>query len=136
MFFSVSVPRCLVFILTVVLFYTVRFMRFFFLMIRRPPRSTRTDTLFPYTTLFRSPAHALARVHAGVGVQRTQQAHRTIDPLLDHLRSEEHTSELQSLMRISYAVFCLKKKRTGQRSSLRRQHDGEIEREKGGTTVT
>src|SRR3546814_4172463 len=84
----------------------------FFLMIRRPPRSTRTDTLFPYTTLFRS-----VRRHAASGV-------RLRDKLPGFLpvpircqdfrcsrRSEEHTSELQSLMRISYAVFCLKKKK-------------------------
>src|SRR3546814_4231576 len=69
-------------------------------MIRRPPRSTRTDTLFPYTTLFRS--HRLGHVFAG----------RHPDPQPgEPLRSEEHTSELKSLMRISYAVFCLKKKR-------------------------
>src|SRR3546814_15709533 len=83
-----------------------------FLMIRRPPRSTRTDTLFPYTTLFRSPPgrsvaretvaracppQALPRSCNGAGA-RAQ-------------RSEEHTSELQSLMRISYAVFCLNKKK-------------------------
>src|SRR3546814_19110950 len=81
---------------------------FFFLMIRRPPRSTRTDTLFPYTTLFRSDGgardrlrHALCRV-AGEIPEGRQPAQR----------SEEHTSELQSLMRISYAVFCLKKKTT------------------------
>src|SRR3546814_4258143 len=84
-------------------------------MIRRPPRSTRTDTLFPYTTLFRSHRHrrgrrplfghptlvlhhGLRRPAAGLGGN-----HRPG-------RSEEHTSELQSLMRISYAVFCLKKK--------------------------
>src|SRR3546814_13668548 len=76
---------------------------FFFLMIRRPPRSTRTDTLFPYTTLFRSPwLHSVAcsRPRA-VQMPRPRHLHR---------RSEEHTSELQSLMRISYAVFCLKKK--------------------------
>src|SRR3546814_1740282 len=75
-------------------------------MIRRPPRSTRTDTLFPYTTLFRS-----ARLP---GVQdprlgRRQARHRADDGRARG-RSEEHTSELQSLMRISYAVFCLKKK--------------------------
>src|SRR3546814_6339846 len=78
---------------------------FFFLMIRRPPRSTRTDTLFPYTTLFRSRA---APVRAGRPVppnRRAAAADRRSAP-----RSEEHTSELQSLMRISYAVFCLKKK--------------------------
>src|SRR3546814_3542294 len=83
---------------------------FFFLMIRRPPRSTRTDTLFPYTTLFRSERQAAG--YAAIRV--VAAAHRDfavrgvdIDPLA---RSEEHTSELQSLMRISYAVFCLKKK--------------------------
>src|SRR3546814_6880153 len=85
-------------------------------MIRRPPRSTRTDTLFPYTTLFRSLARPsrkqrvrtlwISDVHLG-----------TRDCQAEHLsqflkgRSEEHTSELQSLMRISYAVFCLKKKK-------------------------
>src|SRR3546814_8589841 len=90
-------------------------------MIRRPPRSTRTDTLFPYTTLFRSPhssrwpAGAVERHHAepaarcrrrGAGAGRAAAArHRARG------RSEEHTSELQSLMRISYAVFCLKKKK-------------------------
>src|SRR3546814_3943745 len=77
---------------------------FFFLMIRRPPRSTRTDTLFPYTTLFRSPvAHFCRRLRGG------RAACRRI-PRRSPDRSEEHTSELQSLMRISYAVFCLKKK--------------------------
>src|SRR3546814_4978314 len=96
---------------------------FFFLMIRRPPRSTRTDTLFPYTTLFRSAVgvggvdevdpqiervmdagHRLVALHPdAVGQPRTEG---------DFRRSEEHTSELQSLMRISYAVFCLKKKNT------------------------
>src|SRR3546814_4593535 len=100
-------------------------------MIRRPPRSTRTDTLFPYTTLFRSD-----RVHVelrkDVGLQEIEQLHARhllddhagddiarvrILPLgagreIERLpRSEEHTSELQSLMRISYAVFCLKKKK-------------------------
>src|SRR3546814_1337092 len=74
-------------------------------MIRRPPRSTRTDTLFPYTTLFRSCLTVLHRILS------------QIDRLPDQARSEgstrseEHTSELQSLMRISYAVFCLKKKK-------------------------
>src|SRR3546814_5555271 len=74
---------------------------FFFLMIRRPPRSTRTDTLFPYTTLFRS----LSR---GALSRPPKSAATAIGPV--NCRSEEHTSELQSLMRISYAVFCLKKK--------------------------
>src|SRR3546814_2353826 len=87
---------------------------FFFLMIRRPPRSTRTDTLFPYTTLFRSvrfrdqyprPLCADGPACAIAGAQRCSM------PALNHSRSEEHTSELQSLMRISYAVFCLKKKK-------------------------
>src|SRR3546814_9436800 len=136
------------------------FVVFFFVMIRRPPRSTRTDTLFPYTTLFRSehgherqcddeqaeeqrradldrglsddtPARASRKALVGMLVRPS------LDPLmriLDHhdrridhradrdrdspqghdvgVRSEEHTSELQSLMRISYAVFCLKKKKT------------------------
>src|SRR3546814_5319299 len=99
----------------------------FFLMIRRPPRSTRTDTLFPYTTLFRSPGTARA-VDAGIaGADLELHGHAVRHAGLQlHLgvvaaeqgepRSEEHTSELQSLMRISYAVFCLKKKK---RQSLR-----------------
>src|SRR3546814_2966563 len=70
-------------------------------MIRRPPRSTRTDTLFPYTTLFRSPR--TTRPKGRPGGLRPERRRRQ--------RSEEHTSELQSLMRISYAVFCLKKKK-------------------------
>src|SRR3546814_13828553 len=82
---------------------------FFFLMIRRPPRSTRTDTLFPYTTLFRSPAYLLHhRRH--VRGDEPVWLHHQARPDRDG-RSEEHTSELQSLMRISYAVFCLKKKK-------------------------
>src|SRR3546814_3633182 len=102
-------------------------------MIRRPPRSTRTDTLFPYTTLFRSSF----RRHPDRTVETDGFAveHQVLQDALDHqrelvrlaepareryllaerilcfLRSEEHTSELQSLMRISYAVFCLKKKK-------------------------
>src|SRR3546814_7042427 len=104
-------------------------------MIRRPPRSTRTDTLFPYTTLFRSsPARWASRRGIASRSLRTMESfgkalpHKVgvlIDwkaPQLSRLftdmlafafddRSEEHTSELQSLMRISYAVFCLKKKR-------------------------
>src|SRR3546814_8500422 len=90
-------------------------------MIRRPPRSTRTDTLFPYTTLFRSFAHG----PKATGLSRAAHflrgaCHRNAAPSIPGkpfsrtgragLRSEEHTSELQSLMRISYAVFCLKKK--------------------------
>src|SRR3546814_10182885 len=94
-------------------------------MIRRPPRSTRTDTLFPYTTLFRSAwADSIDRIQkelrAAVDASQLMQAQA---PLFEkgwienvvkvhvNVRSEEHTSELQSLMRISYAVFCLKKKK-------------------------
>src|SRR3546814_4950357 len=123
---------------------------FFFLMIRRPPRSTRTDTLFPYTTLFRSAGFVGGGARRGLvageaqlddvgrdarltggrvradghssralalgqqGPQPFEQRHRA--------RSEEHTSELQSLMRISYAVFCLKKKKNNTNNTLRRQH--------------
>src|SRR3546814_2004835 len=99
---------------------------FFFLMRRRPPRSTRTDTLFPYTTLFRSlrDMHQIVALELlGVGhlaVERLGVGDRLFeesDLLLQAFgrpvgkRSEEHTSELQSLMRISYAGFCLKKKK-------------------------
>src|SRR3546814_3681723 len=88
-------------------------------MIRRPPRSTRTDTLFPYTTLFRSRlqhAQRLASFQANTSKcyvrSPSLESACTNKPLLrwQTRRSEEHTSELQSLMRISYAVFCLKKK--------------------------
>src|SRR3546814_3332542 len=102
---------------------------FFFLRIRRPPRSTRTDTLFPYTTLFRS-GQGRARPGLPVGKQGDHCRMALFDGRRQHDnvaraalaslapgaspqdRSEEHTSELQSLMRISYAVFCLKKKKT------------------------
>src|SRR3546814_3697244 len=77
-------------------------------MLRRPPRSTRTDTLFPYTTLFRS-AWFGACVPDGVPGAFAFGAGHDAASLLPALRSEEHTSELQSLMRLSYAVFCLKK---------------------------
>src|SRR3546814_8242177 len=115
---------------------------FFFLIIRRPPRSTRTDTLFPYTTLFRSdqkrpgaglpkPAHrayssesfkiklrqscSRRTAEQSSSVNHTGEDHEgfaeeRLDRRCRRKRSEEHTSELQSLMRISYAVFCLKKK--------------------------
>src|SRR3546814_3074326 len=86
----------------VVSMFILLFFCFFFLMIRRPPRSTRTDTLFPYTTLFRSRHHAAGDLGDGGADGLGDEGHR---------RSEEHTSELQSLMRISYAVFCLKKKK-------------------------
>src|SRR3546814_3308163 len=105
-----------------------RILMYCFLMRRRPPRTTRTDTLFPDTTLFRSESELRARcerreVHprqfqrARLGLEQVQrgdagaalqQFHRQVAPA--GARSEEHTSELQSLMRISYAVFCLKKK--------------------------
>src|SRR3546814_9772070 len=87
---------------------------FFFLMIRLPPRSTRTDTLLPYTTLFRSDHPAVAG--AGEWLRRARRCPRRFRAGNNRRRgwpagrSEEHTSELQSLMRISYAVFCLKKK--------------------------
>src|SRR3546814_7202170 len=93
-------------------------------MIRRPPISTRTDTLFPYTTLFRSAVSAdlAATDRKSAGPRHAVFAHRHAAGKSVHLprsrfsrctgkRSEEHTSELQSLMRISYAVFCLKKKK-------------------------
>src|SRR3546814_9118179 len=97
----------------------------FFLMIRRPPRATLTDTLFPYTTLFRSAQHRTQpRRRRGPAGARRRRADRPraveravgVAGAAAHRRrqyrsrSEEHTSELQSLMRISYAVFCLKKK--------------------------
>src|SRR3546814_5763563 len=84
-------------------------------MIRRPPRSTRTDTLFPYTTLFRSRPRQGGRAARRRRLERAARRHppqrqgRAAAARI-HDRSEEHTSELQSLMRISYAVFCLKKK--------------------------
>src|SRR3546814_4205071 len=93
-------------------------------MIRRPPRSTRTDTLFPYTTLFRARqpqkcfAGAVAQ-HLGHTKASGVPGHRLENVLAVPARSEEHTSELQSLMRNSYAVFCLKKKQQnlGERTS-------------------
>src|SRR3546814_12275702 len=112
------------------------FFFFFFLMIRLPPSSTRSDTLFPYTTLFRSVdkelehrGHCFVRYADDCNVYvRSRRAGERVMNLLRRLyarlrlkvnetksalasRSEEHTSELQSLMRISYAVFCLKKKK-------------------------
>src|SRR3546814_17039115 len=100
---------------------------FFLLMIRRPPISTRTDTLFPYTTLFRSAepvtvAHWTTSESRPMAVSKASRlslvgrlsltVQKTSNPRPSLSRSEEHTSELQSLMRISYAVFCLKKKQT------------------------
>src|SRR3546814_9547813 len=119
-------------------------------MIRRPPRSTRTDTLFPYTTLFRSTAEAIDAdgwLHTGDMARMDEEGYfyivdrkkdmimvsgfnvypNEIEDVLAAMpgvrevaavgRSEEHTSELQSLMRISYAVFCLKKKTTQKQSN-------------------
>src|SRR3546814_1608253 len=130
-------PLCLLF------FILLFFFLFFFLMIRRPPRSTRTDTLFPYTTLFRSHMEMIVLDKLGVADQIKEVLETVFDPEIPvniielglvyeiitkedgtakvimtltapncPVRSEEHTSELQSLMRISYAVFCLKKKKT------------------------
>src|SRR3546814_7306868 len=109
-------------------------------MIRRPPRSTRTDTLFPYTTLFRSEfdlGHQIIFVARGHGHldlvvelaadQRAAERRIIADPAVLGVglglsdRSEEHTSELQSLMRISYAVFCLKKKKRHKHKKQNRQ---------------
>src|SRR3546814_18652509 len=93
---------------------------FFFLMIRRPPISTRTDTLFPYTTLFRSVPLRTSRGSRSYALRRKRRGRPPNVPPAGPAwarrarlacRSEEHTSELQSLMRISYAVFCLKKKK-------------------------
>src|SRR3546814_4803161 len=119
------------------------------LMIRRPPRSTRTDTLFPYTTLFRSDplgGHRLGAIDQpcsampadigedmGFAVIIARQDQRRAVTVVGHrlprfgkkrgrCRSEEHTSELQSLMRISYAVFCLKKKNTNTQKHRSRIH--------------
>src|SRR3546814_3242582 len=98
-------------------------------MIRRPPRSTRTDTLFPYTTLFRSCVaeerhaqdrrsygsdahpHRIRRPDGQASYRHAEEGEARDHPDHGESRSEEHTSELQSLMRISYAVFCLKKKK-------------------------
>src|SRR3546814_3149652 len=120
-------------------------------MIRRPPRSTRTDTLFPYTTLFRSERAGGERPRLFVGRRRgfalssppvsgrgrgraCPGSHSTSLPLTPPAsgrgmngdyhdqRSEEHTSELQSLMRISYAVFCLKKKKLSPNTQLSNNH--------------
>src|SRR3546814_8679710 len=90
-------------------------------MIRRPPRSTRTDTLFPYTTLFRSTPPERIRPRASAHHRRRRSPAGPEDSKARNNRpnrSEEHTSELQSLMRISYAVFCLKKKTTKRREDI------------------
>src|SRR3546814_4495324 len=98
-------------------------------MIRRPPRSTRTDTLFPYTTLFRSrcacrrpPASSPRPTTCAASAARSRASTRCSARSSKDMRSEEHTSELQSLMRISYAVFCLKKKKNQEMSSTRHKY--------------
>src|SRR3546814_5339480 len=121
-------------------------------MLRRPPISTRTDSLFPYTTLFRSPARnrhsgqppgisfnrstssparsissCVVKYDNNVNLQKRQAAAAS-----GVLRSEEHTSELQSLMRISYAVFCLKKKK----STLQQEHTNTIQLQNQNKTRT
>src|SRR3546814_15710249 len=88
------------------------FFFFFFLLIRRPPRSTRPDTLFPYTTLFRSNLAVVEHL-----AERLARLNRAVTQATLLERSEEHTSELQSLMRISYAVFGLKKKKNNIRNT-------------------
>src|SRR3546814_2666592 len=116
-------------------------------MMRRPPRSTRTDTLFPYTTLFRSESSKLADTvasHLTLKIPEKQELLETesiserLEKVYGHMeseigvlqvekrirsrvRSEEHTSELQSLMRTSYAVFCLKKKNKKQQTHVKQQ---------------
>src|SRR3546814_4187292 len=129
---------------------------FFFLMIRRPPRSTRTDTLFPYTTLFRSNREAVSieekpiRRNSSLALERLrgivdqleQEGRRQLPTereLAEQIgvgrravrraleRSEEHTSELQSLMRISYAVFCLKKKKKHKKDTKNIKRDEETD---------
>src|SRR3546814_7977741 len=91
-------------------------------MIRRPPRSTRTDTLFPYTTLFRSPGIINSyEFPCPVNIPSATYP-EIIESQLGFSRSEEHTSELQSLMRISYAVFCLKKKKNNKITSIHNQY--------------
>src|SRR3546814_7961553 len=126
-------------------------MVFLCLMIRRPPRSTRTDTLFPYTTLFRSKrllamlpnmaiflgypcwsgrANAAGAARGGreTEVRRGSPAAKLFECALEpaentrQIRSEEHTSELQSLMRISYAVFCLKKQNSPSTTTVNNKH--------------
>src|SRR3546814_1568609 len=106
-------------------------------MIRRPPRSTRTDTLFPYTTLFRSASVRvlLHELQDGCYLNAGQFDTEGLMFVVEFIagRSEEHTSELQSLMRISYAVFCLKKKNTIKKyvtnSSMLQRHTNTESRE-------
>src|SRR3546814_8688991 len=108
---------------------------FFFLMIRRPPRSTRTDTLLPYTTLFRSRYRAFKQLEKAKAISashpvsvdvrdKAEAVELSLAENVSRERSEEHTSELQSLMRSSYAVFCLKKKnKAHQTTTATSDHD-------------
>src|SRR3546814_5360244 len=117
----------IMFVVTVSIILTLCLYDLFFLMIRRPPRSTRTDTLFPYTTLFRSRATGGGdnvgarsdRTHGCAVSRRPAFGEKRKGPMR---RSEEHTSELQSLMRISYAVFCLNKKKLISKSTYTLQY--------------
>src|SRR3546814_2037623 len=104
---------------------------FFFLMIRRPPRSTRTDTPFPYTTLFRSRPEIAFAVRVVVLVEGVER----LDQFTDTGRSEEHTSELQSLMRISYAVFCLKKKNKRNTINIKYKYSKSLTTHKDNSTM-
>src|SRR3546814_10696115 len=119
-------------------------------MIRRPPRSTRTDTLFPYTTLFRSMGaeairdllrqidleeeikslrEELPTTNSETKIKKITKRLKLLEAFYESgnkpewMRSEEHTSELQSLMRISYAVFCLKKKNIRNKNEAKKQHN-------------
>src|SRR3546814_17494522 len=121
MFYGCNIMYILFFFYHVLYLLYYVYLFFFFLMIRRPPRSTRTDTLFPYTTLFRSrrsdrgscaPARSARRAGRPPSSRAAGRARAREE---GGRRSEEHTSELQSLMRISYAVFCLKKKKKNQK---------------------
>src|SRR3546814_1183284 len=126
----------------------VRVVCFFFLMIRRPPRPTLTDTLFPYTTLFRSMS-STTRIRAVMtsrgddaaplpGFEPNSDATAPAKRIPSSNRSEEHTSELQSLMRISYAVFCLKKKihKNKKIHSRRKIHNNNTHKKKHSTCKT
>src|SRR3546814_4849060 len=92
-------------------------------MIRRPPRSTRTDTLFPYTTLFRSRPASMASPGLSPRSYCASKRSETSPFVVFSSRSEEHTSELQSLMRISYAVFCLTKKNNQNNFTTNNKHN-------------
>src|SRR3546814_10560997 len=109
-------------------------------MIRRPPRSTRTDTLFPYTTLFRSVLSRWREIprrdYRPRQCARGQSRHRAHMTMLHRQRSEEHTSELQSLMRISYAVFCLKKKKNKPQQKNKRNNKQNLNIKKDTTYIT